>query len=264
MPAKKHKSTSTKFAASKKRATKASSKLPKPLGPFRFLDLPRELRDKIYKLALADKQHHVHFPLDYGLVTAQPGLILANKQIRKESLPIHYRFNSFFFDIHGLHLCNFFAWLDRVGPDFTRQMRKLTLSLHFHRSECITWSDPWKFVEACERSLSAKAQVVLIGYGQHMSLAPFHIACEMGKQMRNEGLLPEVVQSLLFKARQAVIASKTHCFCSDIDSDNPDDDDFFEYSDMEDGMSFIYSPSQSVQCKCVFCKAPVPISTKTE
>ena len=110
MPAKKHKSTSTKFAASKKRATKASSKLPKPLGPFRFLDLPRELRDKIYKLALADKQHHVHFPLDYGLVTAQPGLILANKQIRKESLPIHYRFNSFFFDIHGLHLCNFFCF----------------------------------------------------------------------------------------------------------------------------------------------------------
>ncbi|KAK7702636.1 hypothetical protein SLS64_009599 [Diaporthe eres] len=63
----------------------------KPLG---FLDLPAEIRNKIYRLAIVTTRPYGNDNLVSSLVP--PALTLVNKQIFAEALPIYYAENSFY------------------------------------------------------------------------------------------------------------------------------------------------------------------------
>ncbi|KAG6358493.1 hypothetical protein INS49_014377 [Diaporthe citri] len=69
-------------------AMEINQKKPEPLG---FLDLPAEIRNKIYQLALVDRFYA-------RLITnlTPPALTLVNRQILAEALPIYYAGNNFY------------------------------------------------------------------------------------------------------------------------------------------------------------------------
>ncbi|TKA66663.1 hypothetical protein B0A55_09028 [Friedmanniomyces simplex] len=69
-----------------------------PMSP--FLDLPRELRDQIYRFALLSPEpiiisRHCEF---------QPGLLRTNRQLRNETLEIWFTENELQLEIHDLDL----------------------------------------------------------------------------------------------------------------------------------------------------------------
>lgn len=67
-----------------------------PQGPFRFLRLPPEIRNKIYYDALITRtQAHWYSS------AVQPALTRVNRQLRAEALPIYYRENIINFDIQA-------------------------------------------------------------------------------------------------------------------------------------------------------------------
>ena len=71
-----------------------------------LLELPAELRDYIYELALVNESNIVIDPWD-NPKAAQPSLTRVNRKIRDETLPMFYAKNSFEIDlkIYGFSRC---------------------------------------------------------------------------------------------------------------------------------------------------------------
>ncbi|KAK3080483.1 hypothetical protein LTS18_000937 [Coniosporium uncinatum] len=67
--------------------------------PFRFLDLPAELRNKIYKLAVTTREPNSHRTAFLAQHAHQPAITKASRQIRAESLPLYYSENTIEVDL---------------------------------------------------------------------------------------------------------------------------------------------------------------------
>ncbi|KAK4990706.1 hypothetical protein LTR66_006747, partial [Elasticomyces elasticus] len=108
--------------------------------PFRFLDLPAELRNLIYELVLISDQpittnfagsrrdHGSSAAAEYSLMP--PPLAAVNKQIREEALPIHYGMNVFEFrnSWSGLYAEPVGKTLKTIGPEGCSMLRYVTVS----------------------------------------------------------------------------------------------------------------------------------------
>jgi hypothetical protein len=90
---------------------------------FRLLDLPAELRNRIYHFAVVNEKpidiiHHKRWRRAEAL--QQPALASTCKQLRKEVLPIFYGGNSFVLDTVGDIVQDFKgvvrAWMKACGP----------------------------------------------------------------------------------------------------------------------------------------------------
>lgn len=243
-PPRKRRATASKVSAtSKRRSTTRSKATPAKTFPlsqsFRFLDLPREIRDIIYSLSLRSMKS-IRVGEDH------PALVKVNKQIRKESLSIFYKYNSISFNIHGLHICPLLSWLDKTGAELTKRIGVLKINFKFHRnSTCPTLSEPTGFLEAWETFLSPNVRIQL--KGREDSLAQFHIACEMGRKMRQEGLSWDVIGLLLFRANQMVTVYKEDCYCQETD-------DYDEYPDGVESPVSKFVQSWTTDCSCSYCK----------
>jgi len=83
-----------------------------------LLSLPPELREQIFSHAVTSPNQTTTFRLDkYQLETydqaRQPALLLANRQIRHEALPLYYSNNDFVLHTEGLKAQDAARWLDR-------------------------------------------------------------------------------------------------------------------------------------------------------
>ena len=68
-------------------------------APFRLLELPAEIRNYIYELALVEDSPIVIDPALKKAQASQPPLIRVSRQIRQETLSLFYSKNTFEFDI---------------------------------------------------------------------------------------------------------------------------------------------------------------------
>ena len=100
-----------------------------------FLDLPPELRNKIYEMALVKYESSLDFMDQLGYLTApwakaafqQPALTKVSKAIRQESLPVFYG-QTFVVNALNTLPCNTFVmtWLKNMGPQYRRMLVNFT------------------------------------------------------------------------------------------------------------------------------------------
>lgn len=90
------------------------------MQPFRFLDLPQELRDRIYEYCVVDTD----CPLLPGACThpymvkaAQPAISKVCWQVRRESLEVFYKKNTFDVHILGWDFSRFIGYIDSLAED---------------------------------------------------------------------------------------------------------------------------------------------------
>ncbi|KAK5721848.1 hypothetical protein LTR15_006441 [Elasticomyces elasticus] len=101
------------------------------IRPFRFLDLPRELRDVIYTHALmADGPLLVAGPCRHNdwPTAAQPALTQTSRQVRVESLPVFYGDNIFEAHVPNLDFGFFLSYMQGLGPQNVSYMREMSLT----------------------------------------------------------------------------------------------------------------------------------------
>lgn len=105
--------------------------------PFRLMDLPSEVRLRIYEYMLVDSSKQDISP-SRGIETRRPSLLRTSRQVRNEAMPVFYGANRFRFALPHLelnHKCEqWFAgqdkiWLDVIGPDNIKLLRRITFRL---------------------------------------------------------------------------------------------------------------------------------------
>ena len=100
--------------------------------PFRFLELPREIRDKIYRYALQapTEARPRPIPAIIGMAPFKPptpGLCLLNRQLYAEANEVLYTKNTFAFD-EPQHLLDF---LKEIGATNETLIRSISISVDF-------------------------------------------------------------------------------------------------------------------------------------
>jgi len=100
--------------------------MPRPSKCFPFLDLPPEIRDKIYTYVCASP--HKSIPLDHADAhsTFPLNLLLTNQQIYQEARPIYFTSNSFSLVIRRNNHWDYI--LEPKWQDNLRQIRKIKIT----------------------------------------------------------------------------------------------------------------------------------------
>ncbi|KAK5137950.1 hypothetical protein LTR08_005746 [Meristemomyces frigidus] len=150
-----------------------------------FLDLPRELRDRVYEFAVAPDKDAVTINLDYWQCgdleidvfmdkgPLQPPITKVCRQLRCEALPLYYELNEF---AVSLEVLNAFGtkvpvdgpavvarWLKAIGPENIKHICKLVVFARKQymrrRSSNVTLQ---RFLDRKGVELAEKVQVRLI------------------------------------------------------------------------------------------------------
>ena len=102
---------------------------------FRFLDLPAELRNRIYNLVLADSDR-VTITLKTKHTTGYPAITKISRQIRSEVLPIFYCATTFELLFHSTSpgIAGVAQqWARNVVRDWLKQLRNLSVSIRINK-----------------------------------------------------------------------------------------------------------------------------------
>ncbi|CAD0098445.1 unnamed protein product [Aureobasidium mustum] len=102
--------------------------------PFQFMDLPVEIRLRIYSMAISS---HQDLTISDHRDVAEPALLQTNRQIRSESIPIFYGTNCFRLELQvptdstNRTLSYLFkepelTWLHLIGPDRIKSLRHVS------------------------------------------------------------------------------------------------------------------------------------------
>ena len=128
--------------------------------PFRFLDLPPEMRNRIYEaVVISARPLHIPSACYHGKEASavEPAITRVNKQLRRESLGMFYSMNAFEYHIHRCDFGYFLAWMDDIGLNNRSQIRDVTLVL----------KDSWTcgeglidFVRWCAKSEGTKMMLI--------------------------------------------------------------------------------------------------------
>ncbi|KAK5128841.1 hypothetical protein LTR85_000174 [Meristemomyces frigidus] len=106
-----------KAVARRSLPTRHGDAAPAESTPFRLLDLPAELRNRVYVLALvhSTKADPLEIRVRFWISEGHRHLLEVSQQIRKEALPIYYHSNTFQSGLSSAHPLR--AWLTAVGRD---------------------------------------------------------------------------------------------------------------------------------------------------
>jgi len=105
-----------------------SKQEPVPSAPFRFLDLPGEIRNYIYDLVLVE-----HGPIAiYACCTRlhdPPAITQVSRRLRGETLSLFYQKNRFRFEIFSPEEPNTFAiWINSLSLENIRNLRNVEIA----------------------------------------------------------------------------------------------------------------------------------------
>ena len=90
---------------------------------FRFVDLPAEIRNKIYRYILVHSHQPIRLARDYLRPSARTlAILFTNNFIYSEAMPVFYSNNAFI--ITGSRKEH--AWLRRMRPEGRNELRKIT------------------------------------------------------------------------------------------------------------------------------------------
>ena len=131
---------------------------------FRFVDLPAEIRNKIYRYILV----HSHQPIRLALSYLRPSaatfaILLTNKLIYSEAMPIFYSNNAFI--ITGSRKEH--TWLRRMRPEGRNELRKITYQVSAER-----YNHDYSVYNAL--SLCSKVHLTLKVKPRHLATASLH------------------------------------------------------------------------------------------
>ncbi|KAF7198520.1 hypothetical protein HII31_00259 [Pseudocercospora fuligena] len=98
---------------------------------FRLLDLPPELRNRIYEYVVVEENILIpsichHRERTYAV---QPAITKVNRQIRDESLSVFYGCNKFEVHVHRCDFDFFSEWMNTVGVSNRQRLRNIKFSL---------------------------------------------------------------------------------------------------------------------------------------
>lgn len=135
-------------------------------GHFRFLDLPPELRNEIYEMALHDTRARRPQPYEprsrRGIELCADSITRTCRQLRIESLPYALEGLELCFDICGSTITDYVAWSACADPQLFHHVRKLMLRdyQHYH----MTYNSKHPVKCACTLSIDLKHEQVLVAY----------------------------------------------------------------------------------------------------
>jgi len=202
--------TNASFDVKAKLKPKANAK-PKPKAePFRFLDLPREIRDMIIKLYLGSvgnwrlrRISKITYLNITRLSTGEPDLAFVSRQLRDESLDMFYRGNDFQLHVQNLNFDPVFKWLANIGLTRSHTIAGLTVHL-IGRDSKDGWSNAQRYVEAKETLLSPGAKVSFRGNNYSQRIAWRHVVNMVTTHLREAGLAWDRIQKTLIDARKVM------------------------------------------------------------
>jgi hypothetical protein len=93
-------------------------------GPFRLLDLPPEIRNRIYEYVSFDEaSYYINLYKPDRIVACLPPLLAANKQLCDEAGGYCLLTGSMIFTINGYRIDEFRTWLNIIGPKIVNGWR---------------------------------------------------------------------------------------------------------------------------------------------
>ena len=125
--------------------------------PFRFLDLPAELRNSVYELVVQgrDRDADTKTPIrvvggEFCIGYHQPNITRVCRQTRREALFVFYRENTFTFNfdcvMDWFHDHDFFAhWVEIIGHENARNLRTINITSAPLHIENLTVECPQEF-----------------------------------------------------------------------------------------------------------------------
>jgi 5-methylcytosine-specific restriction endonuclease McrA len=153
------------------------SSVPVPKKPFRFLELPLELRQEVYRLVLSRKRQVFQFPPDGSAATTNGPvdvrIFAVSRVVYEESIPIFYQSNTFAIDVDSLPLF-LQESTGNISPRPTALLRKVHVglllitpdsvldhlipnrSIEYHLTKQSTWAQLWSLLESCRRLMSVE------------------------------------------------------------------------------------------------------------
>jgi hypothetical protein len=106
------------------------TKVWKPKGPFRFLDLPGEVRNRIYEFALVDQEVIDLDPANHRRIAPRLTLLSTCRQIYEESYHIFYSRQAFrLFPVHPAFFQTKKVLLTRLPAKYRKEIATLELRL---------------------------------------------------------------------------------------------------------------------------------------
>lgn len=115
------------------------------LTPFRFLDLPPELRNRIYELAFTSKWRIAHY-----FKNPLPSILRVSQQLRKEAIGIWLADTTFTFD----NRFHFMTFLINLGRSLAKQITSARLECRIIHGGPPTMS--LDFAQSCARECEAQ------------------------------------------------------------------------------------------------------------
>ncbi|KAL2048296.1 hypothetical protein N7G274_000207 [Stereocaulon virgatum] len=156
------------------------SSLPVPKKPFRFLELPLELRQEVYRLVLSRKRQVFQFPPDGSAATTNGPvdvrIFAVCRVVYEESIPIFYQSNTFAIDVDNLPL---FVQKNTgsISPRPTALLRTVHVGLllitrdlvwddlfsnHTTKNQMTKqpkWAQLWSTLDSCRRLMSVEITI---------------------------------------------------------------------------------------------------------
>lgn len=100
-----------------------------PTAPFRFADLPAEIRNQIYRCILVQRKQPVKFAKYQGGPNLKDlAIVFTNRRIYSEAMPIFLSDNTFSITGKRTEL----TWLRRMRPEGRSELRNVTLVVSEH------------------------------------------------------------------------------------------------------------------------------------
>ena len=153
------------------------SSLPVPKKPFRFLELPLELRQEVYRLVLSRNRQVFQFPPDGSAATTNGPvdvrIFAVSRVVYEESIPIFYQSNTFAINVDNLPLFVQES-TGNISPRPTALLRTVHIGLLLirtdpmwdldcpienHLTKQLKLAQLWSMLESCRRLISVEVTI---------------------------------------------------------------------------------------------------------